>query len=454
MPSKLPPGLVIAAGTYDGLLAGWEIKEKKLELTFATAVHEGSIRSLSIAASVKPDVPGSLLSCGYDEALRTHDWSKRLTSSGEIRTPSDFGTPVCSSFAPPSQHSTHCIVGFTNGKVCIYKKRDWSVQHVLAGHDGGVSSIAVHPSGKLALSGGNSDGKLKLWDLTKGRLAFVDKVDPASTQRGRTRYDPITSMVWSDDGSFYGLSYGSHITVREVGTGKDLLDVDLPSRVNEITLMSGPEGLFVAAACNDGSLPVLAVEDSDDENRRAIMAIEPVESHLAREERFKSIKRVQGYYVVTANSAGVINVMNLEGSIKMIMSDEEEEEAENESDAESDDEDSQAESDLELAVDIVQSTQLGSGARIICLAAWCKNVDSTLEENEEEDATGEIQEDEKETIESPTEEEKSLKRKQNGHDISMDAASIKKARSLVEEAKTLKKRKEKKKRKKKKAMLP
>lgn len=448
MPSKLPPGLVIAAGTYDGLLAGWEIKEKKLDLTFATAVHEGSIRSLSIAASSKPDVPGSLLSCGYDEALRTHDWSKRLTSSGEIRTPSDFGTPVCSSFAPPSGHSTHCIIGFTNGKVCIYKKRDWSVQHVLAGHDGGVSSISVHPSGKLALSGGNSDGKLKLWDLTKGRLAFVDKIEPASTQRGKPRYDPITSMVWSDDGNFYGLSYGSHITVREVATGKDLLDVDLPSRVNEITLMSCPEGLFVAAACNDGSLPVLAVEDSDDENRRAIMAIEPVDSHLAREERFKSIKRVQGYYIVTANSAGVINVMNLEGAIKMIMSDDEGGESENDTDgseSDSDDSQQQAGSDnMELAVDIVQSTQLGSGARIICLAAWCKN------ENSNEDETGDPINKKRKTDDPSLATNESLKRKHNnGVDISMDAASVKKARSLVEQAKSMKKKKDKKKKKKK-----
>ena len=296
MPSLKSSGLVIAAGTYDGVLAGWELKKKGLELTFATAVHTGSIRSLSIAASPKGGEPGSLLSCGYDETLRTHDWHKRLTCSGEVRTPADFGTPTCSAFAPPEKHSTHCIMGFSNGKIVIYKKRDWSVQHVLAGHEGGVGSISVHPSGKLALSGGASDGKLKLWDLTKGRLAFVNKTDPASTRGGRTRYDPIDSLVWSNDGNFYALAHGTRITVREVATGKELLDVNLPSRVNQVTLMTGDEGVFVAAACNDGSLPVLAVEDSDDENRRAIMAIEPVESHLAREERFKCIQSAMGYY--------------------------------------------------------------------------------------------------------------------------------------------------------------
>lgn len=425
----------------------WELREDKsvgLELTFATSVHSGSIRSLSIGSSPKGDEAGPLLSCGYDETLRTHEWHKRMTSSGEVRTPSDFGTPVCSAFAPPIQSSTHCIVGFTSGKLCIYKKRDWSVQHVLAGHDGGVASLAVHPTGKIALSAGVADGKLKLWDLTKGRLAFVNKIKPSSQLGGAARFDPVSSIVWSKDGEFYALSYGSHITVRDVASGQDLLDVDLPSRVNQIALMSGPEGLFVAAACNDGSLPVLAVEDSADDKRRAIMAIEPVDSHVAREERFKCICSVRGYYVVTANSAGVINLMNLEGAVRMIMSDpsedKDDENDEDDNDSESEDDD---ESDVELAVDILESTRLGSGARITCLVAWC--MDEETQEGTHSKAA--LDEPVKQESKTQKEEPKSFKRKQTDENVTMDDATIKKARSLVAQAKTLIQKKKLKKRK-------
>jgi hypothetical protein len=101
-------GLVIAAGTYDGVLAGWEFrdpndkstnnttktKDVPLTLGFATTVHDGSIRSLCIAGNANNNEPGSLLSCGYDETMKTHDWNKRQTSSGEVRTPSGFGTPM------------------------------------------------------------------------------------------------------------------------------------------------------------------------------------------------------------------------------------------------------------------------------------------------------------------------------------------------------------------------
>jgi WD40 repeat protein len=455
-------GLVIAAGTYDGVLAGWEFhndeessgnkhipkkkqsaKKKKLTLTFATAVHDGSIRSLCIGGGTT--VPGSLLSCGYDEALKTHDWQKRVTSTGEIRTPSDFGTPVCSDFAPPVSHSTHCVIGFSNGKISIYKKRDWSVQHVLAGHEGGVAALAVHPTGKMALSGGVNDGKLKLWDLTKGRLAFVNKIDPASTRGGRAIYDPITSLVWSKDGDFYAMSHGPHVTVRQVGSGKTLLDVDLPSRVNQVTLMTGPDGLFVAAACNDGSLPVLAIEDSPEESRRAIMAIEPVDSHLAREERFKCIRSVRDYFVVTANSAGVVSLMDLQGAIKMIMSDDEEEsDEEDENDDDGERESTSNEEEEELAVDIVESVQLGTGARITCLAAWCKSEEKDKIDPEQDEEISLKRKKTDDENEKKRQNLKKIKQDEKG-DVSMDSEAVKKARSLVEKAKKLKKRREKKK---------
>ena len=454
MNSNLPSKVVITAGTYDGVLAGWELEKRKekMKLTFATTVHSGSIRSLSLASAASNKdgddcMPGSLLSCGYDETLRTHDWHKRLTSSGEIRTPSDFGTPVCSAFAPPSGYATHCVVGFSHGKIAIYKKRDWSIQHVLAGHDGGVCSLAVHPSAKLAISGGESDGKLKLWDLTKGRLAYVNKISRST----KTNFDPITSLVWSNDGTFYGFAHGAHITVREVASGRDLLDVDLPSRVNQICLLQG-EYLFVAAACNDGSLPVLAVEDSDNENRRAIMAIEPVDSVVAREERFKCIAWVNGYNVVTANSAGVVSLMNLDGAVKMIMEDEDEEidetpETGSTGSTEDNDEGDSAGDDIELAVNIIDSVQLGSGARITCLAAWSSSQEERENNQDAHDGTLAIEK----SGESLPGDRSALKRKHAGTTrtpVTMDSVALQKARALVNDAKNLNERRERKKRQK------
>lgn len=524
--------LFIAVGTYDGALAGWELKneesvtskkeknDNKLTLTFATACHDGSVRSLCFASPISASnhddsadttstmttpsssniiLPGALLSCGFDELLRTHDWSKRKTGLGEVRTPSDFGTPLCTSFAPPPPlpllassstggNSTHALVGFSQGKIVIYKKRDWSVQHVLAGHDGGVSSLAVHPSGKLALSGGQADGKLKLWDLTKGRLAYATQVVVAPTssvtkpqaQKRRAIMPAVHSLVWSPDGTAYGFCHGTHITVRDVDTGKDLLDVDdLPSRVNQIALLSVTEGLFVAAACDDGSLPVLAVQLADDASndnpeeeavRRAIMAIEPVDATVAGEERFKCIQVVSDYHVVTANSAGVVSLMSLQGAIQMIMKPEEDDGDDEDADADADDESVERErrdkedEDEELAVEILDSVQLGQGARITCLAVWAEpNVVPAEEDVENETslpAVKEAKEDaspnkkdkkknKKKLLKGAAEHQGALgdKRQRPNSNIDMDSATIKKARELVNQAKELQKKRDRKRRK-------
>mmetsp|Transcript_13776 Transcript_13776/g.20310 ORF Transcript_13776/g.20310 Transcript_13776/m.20310 type:complete len:448 (-) Transcript_13776:30-1373(-) len=435
----LPPRLVIVVGTYDGVLGGWEKQlDGSLKLTLASAVHQGSLRSLAMAASASDETPGTLLSCGYDEMLKTHDWVKRLNSSGEVRTPVDFGTPVCSAFAPnTTPPSTHCMVGFSGGKLALYKKRDWSLQHVLAGHEGGVSSLGVHPSGKLALSGGQSDGKLKLWDLTKGRLAYVTNLNRSEARGGRSISIPVVSIVWTKNGSAYGWAYGNHITVRDVDTGKDLLDVELPSRVNQIAIMEGEDGIFVAVACNDGSLPVLAVDDVDNEGvRRAILAIEPVNKVVAGEERFKCIQAIDyGYLVVTATSAGVVSVMDLEGSIKMMMSDETDDDSLSGKISGEDERESDDEEDMELAVDIITSVQLGSGARVTCLTTWCG---TAVEEGNMKRKDIGTRDKQRETKASQS------KNKDNFKDeIPMDGPTVEKARALVSKAKKIEAKKKK-----------
>ena len=469
-----PTKVIVAVGTYDGVLAGWEWKNderSKFEISFATPVHDGSVRSLSIAQNAQLDQPGALLSCGYDEVLRTHNFSKRMTSSGEIRTPSDLGTPVCAAFAPPlvlvrsddddaekPPHTTHCLAGFASGQLVIYKKRDWSVQHILKGHEGGVSSMAVHPTGSMALTGGLADGRLKLWDLTKGRLAYNHKIQPSrTTSEGRTFYDAINCIVWTDEA--YVFCYGSHVTVKDVATGTDLLDVELPSKVNQVCFLYGPEGLFVASANNDGSLAVLHVDKSGGEERRAIMAIEPVEGPVAGEERFKCLQQVTNYQVVTANSAGVVSLMDLSGAVRMIMQDGDDESKSDGKDDEREDEsdsDDDEEEEEELAVNIIDSVQLGTGNRVTCLAAWSTMTPLQVDDESEDGFEKEISDPNKEErisalqTKSKNNEEMDKKRKLDNVQ-ELNATALERARDLVASAKKIREKRQQKSKKKTKA---
>jgi WD40 repeat protein len=568
-PSAMPTSslqVVLAVGTYEGGIAAYEIElvllpkdqsddedrehnvdlslktsnsttplnKNQLQMIFASPIHSGSVRSLTVAAAtitganaatttatastaLNTTTNNLLVSTGYDEMIKLHDFGKHKTSCGEIRTPSNFGTPVCSAFAPPYVHwynnnnvigtdhmddehhhtvpSSHCLVGFsgsytgetgntttttngnattttttaeaTGGKLVIYKKRDWSIHHVLNGHEGGVASISVHPTGKLALSGGINDGKIKLWDLERGRLAYSSSIVVAGTKsttftsatgsnvgsRKSKVYDSVVCIVWNTDGNLYGFCYGSHITVRHVETGSELLDVELPSKVNQICFLQGVEGMFVAAACNDGSLPVLAVENIDEKNdssveRRAIMAIEPIDGPVAGVERFKCIQSITGYYVATANSAGVLSVMNLQGAVSMITSSSTATQTENsDNDDDNEDSDSEDEEEKEFAVDIIDSVRIGNGARITCLVAWTSAAQATNKETttQPKKSLDEMKQRREVEERNNSRDTKNLKRSNsttNKKDmVELDPEALVKARALVSQAKKIQKRK-------------
>lgn len=496
--NQLPDRLMIAAGTYDGVLAGWdtvkhtpkeesEEKESKsqdllqmlnptkddenayLKMNFAMAVHDGSVRCLSVASAIphqKQDaavVPGTLLSAGYDESLAMFSLTKH-TQVGELKTPSNLGTPTCSSFAPPNDSSpSHVLVGLSTGKIVIYKRKDMSVQHILPGHDEkGVNCIAVHPSGKMALSGGR-DGKICLWDLMRGRLAFVNKIPNPSKGRKAT----VNHIVWSNDGQRYAYcTHEGNIQAREMASGQTLLDIQMHpgGRANQICFIGGDDGIFLAAGCNDGGLPVFAVGSVDEEDeeagtRRAIMAIEPVEGvATAGDERFKCIQSVNGgsgFLVVTANSGGIISVIDLEGAAHMMMSDDdadENEDGEENSDKDDSDEDDSDSEEEEVAAEILESVRIGSGARITCISVWSYSADpeeamdeEEMEETSEEEVIEEEdEEDEQEEVFTKKRKRREEEVKPAGNELELDEETLAKARALVAKAKKRQKKKKKK----------
>ena len=62
-----------------------------------------------------------------------------------------------------------------DGKICILRTGTWRVEKTLLSHTMGVIDIAIHPSGKLALTIGK-DRKMVTWNLIKGRKAFVTNI--------------------------------------------------------------------------------------------------------------------------------------------------------------------------------------------------------------------------------------------------------------------------------------
>ena len=231
----------------------------------------------------------------------------------------------------------------------------------------------------------------------------------------------------------------------------------------QLCFVGGQDGLFLAAACNDGGLPLFVVGSVDEEDeevgtRRALMAIEPVEGvATAADERFKCIESVKGgsgFLVVTANSGGIISLIDLEGAARMLLDDNDE----NREDVTDDDSESISDTeDEDLAAEILNSVRIGSGARITAISVWSQAKDQEHEKEDlgdddvdhevfdTRDATANIEEDEAlEEKEPPINKRKRMPEVSAGKkvdEIEMDQEAIKRARALVTQAKKHQKRK-------------
>jgi len=449
---SLPNEITVVAGTYDGVLVGWNNEKdvNKLEMEFASHSHEGSVRCISVLQE-----NGIMASGGFDESIKVFDLKKKR-EMGETKTHGDLGAPMCSDFATES----HLLVGLVSGKIAMYKRKDWAVVHILAGHEGGISCIASHPSGKLALSGGVKDGKLNLWDLTKGRLAFVHKLKINDLDKSNTTSKKplprVNCIRWSTDGSMYAFCYGKHVTARDAASGKDLLDIELPARPNQICFI-GENDECLACACDDGSLPVLGVgvtndeEDQEEGLIRAVMAIEGVDRLVVGDDRLKCIQRVYGkskYLVGIANSGGYVSVVDLAGASRALNDDVNNQSGGKEdsmSDSEKDDSEEEEEEEEEDLAEFLASVRVGSGARITTISVWSSETD-------QEEQSGHKQGKEKKSVEEKKdttlkENDGNMKRKWNKdiETVKLKPDEISRARVLVDKAK---KRQMKKKRKK------
>lgn len=106
----------------------------------------------------------------------------------------------------------------------------------MSGHRKEITSLAIHPSGKLALST-SRDSTLRIWDLIKGRCSYHQILDSIADV-----------VAFSPSGSLYALLAGKQVTIHRLGQFSGLSGELLHPRrvmcmawVNDDTLLTGTE---------------------------------------------------------------------------------------------------------------------------------------------------------------------------------------------------------------------
>lgn len=199
---------------YEGQIVGWNMCSTTMEgengkknaveadLAFAFRPHDGAVVCASIDESNRTLVTG-----GSDETIRVFDIKLRKsigTLLGEHN-----GSITALSFAGKK----HLLSGSDDGNIIVWRNHDWTPLLTMRGHKGRINSISTHPSGRVALSV-SRDKFLRLWDLTKGKPAFVNALPVEGLQ---VKYGGVKG-----DGELFYIMYSHCIAVFDGETGTPL----------------------------------------------------------------------------------------------------------------------------------------------------------------------------------------------------------------------------------------
>ncbi|KOX74682.1 p21-activated protein kinase-interacting protein 1-like [Melipona quadrifasciata] len=277
----MPDPFEIIVGTYEQYLLGYKIKndnnEYKMEKSFATHSHTNSIRSV---ASNK----NFLASGGADDSVYLYDLNNRV-EFGRLMHHND--TVNCIVFTPDASHLFSCS---NDGTIVAIRCGNWQMEkHWQKPHKGlAVNTLAIHPSGKIALSTG-VDGILRTWNLIKGRQAYATNLTP------RLKLDAknVHILKWSPNGDKYLLAVMQTIDVYSVKLAGIEREIKFDSKIVCIEFLNND---LIAVGLENGQIKFYDLEKS-------VYTVEAI----AHDNRVKCIA-FKDKFLVTTSSSGEIKL--------------------------------------------------------------------------------------------------------------------------------------------------
>ena len=192
-----PKTSVIVLGSYEGVISGYTFNLEDLSFTqtFGYQAHIGSVKSINISGR-------HLATGGTDEVIHLFD-TFQLREKGGLSCHS-------SSITALALAGSVLLSGSQDGTICVSENKgsEWNTRLTINAHKDSVSSIAIHPSSRMALST-SPDGTLRMWDLMRGTCACVHNLVSTSTT---VRTHPSQTQV-SPSGQSFALLFTNKIQI-------------------------------------------------------------------------------------------------------------------------------------------------------------------------------------------------------------------------------------------------
>ncbi|XP_071780454.1 p21-activated protein kinase-interacting protein 1-like [Centroberyx gerrardi] len=272
------PVVELIAGSYEQIAFGYRLCTDEAEWTAkADFTHHAHTASISaVAASERFVVTGS-----KDETIQLYDMKKRVEHGALLH---HDGTISCLEFYGAS----HLLSGGEDGLICVWSTKKWECLKSIRAHKGHVTSLSVHPSGKLALSVG-TDKTLRTWNLIDGRSAFIKNIKQNAH-----------IVRWSPDGDKYVVVVNDKLDVYNLETASLIGTVTNPKRISSIKFLTNS---------------VLAVAGDDETVRLCDVGTEKwlceFQAHETRVKAIDSFSMEDYCVLVTASNDGFIKMWKL-----------------------------------------------------------------------------------------------------------------------------------------------
>lgn len=200
-------------------------------------------------------------------------------------------------FTPDSSHIISCS---SDGSIAAVRCGNWKLEkHWKNAHKGSpVNCLAIHPSGKLALSLGG-DGVLRTWNLVKGRQAYATNLVPKLGQEAKI----ITIIKWSPDGTKYLIATNFLLVLYSAEKAGIIRKVEFKSRVTCVEFIDN-EILIVGH--DDGQVEFYDLQSSAQ-----------VFSEAAHETRVKAVVHSDDI-IATASSSGELKLWSFTDTMNLM----------------------------------------------------------------------------------------------------------------------------------------
>ncbi|KAG9031824.1 hypothetical protein FRB95_002269 [Tulasnella sp. JGI-2019a] len=244
-PGSPPRTFKIIAGSYEKLLYGLEGTFPPFSPTtlpgssrpiptlkpiFIFPAHVGCVK----AAAASPTGGKWLATSSTDEIIKVWDLRRKKEVGALVH---HSGSVTQLTFPSPS----HLLSASEDGTLALFSTRDWIALRTFKGHKGRINCVAVHPSGKLALSVGK-DRTIRMWDFMRGKASLSTKIGKEAEL-----------VRWAPSGALFTVQ--SHSSVDVYTTNMALIHtINHPARIQDVKFIS---------RVNDPSSEVLLVSGED-----------------------------------------------------------------------------------------------------------------------------------------------------------------------------------------------